>query len=86
VPRPVLRIELARRTRGWQQWRLGQITRIHQSFISLIEKGQGIPTPDQAARLADALGLDPEHLLDVISTTVEMPGDEEDEERQAVGR
>lgn len=37
--------------------------RIHQAFLSLIERGMGVPTTDQACRLAAVLGVEPNDLL-----------------------
>lgn len=64
-PPVMTRMEFARRNLGFSQEQLGldPDVRIHQSFISLIELGKGIPTPEQALRLARRLGLDPVDLL-----------------------
>jgi transcriptional regulator with XRE-family HTH domain len=45
---------------------LGDVTRIHQSFVSEIERGVGLPTPDQAQRLARALDVPVETLLQPV--------------------
>ena len=62
-------LELARRVRGWTQRELGEHpkVRIHQSFISQLERGAGLPSPDQRQRLARALGVPPDNLLDPVS-------------------
>jgi transcriptional regulator with XRE-family HTH domain len=36
--------------------------RIAQDFISRIERGEGLPTPGQAARIAKVLGIAPDLL------------------------
>lgn len=62
---PMTRMELARRNLNLSQDELGTdvTVRIHQSFISLIELGKGVPAPEQRLRLARRLGLDPDDLL-----------------------
>jgi transcriptional regulator with XRE-family HTH domain len=66
-------LEFTRRDRKWSQKDLGDLpsVRIHQVFISQIERGVGIPTPDQRVRLARALGVAPERLLDPVVVTEE---------------
>ena len=61
----MLYIEFARRQRGWSQRDLGEHPRVRitQSFISQIERGVSIGTPEQRDRIARALGLAPELLL-----------------------
>lgn len=59
----MLHIEFARRVKGWNQTQLGTVARIHQTFISEIERGVGLPTPDQQQRLARALDVPVETLL-----------------------
>lgn len=60
----MLNIEYIRRQRKMTQAELSGSTRIATHFISLIENGRGIPTEDQARRLANALGIDPSQLLE----------------------
>jgi transcriptional regulator with XRE-family HTH domain len=69
-------LEFVRREKGWSQKDLGDLpaVRIHQVFISQCERGTGVPTPDQRVRLARALGVDPEKLLDQISIGEEKVG------------
>lgn len=66
----MLYIELARRTRRWSQIDLANATRIHQAFISEIERGLGLPTPDQRQRLGEALGNPAELLLEPVELPV----------------
>jgi transcriptional regulator with XRE-family HTH domain len=75
----VLRIELERRNRKLSQVDLGHDpeVRIHQSFISLIELGKGIPTREQAERLARKLGLSPDDLLKPVVVADDVPVVEE---------
>lgn len=64
-------LEFRRRERGLSQRELSRRARIEQSFISQCERGTGIPTPDQAQRLARELGLPPELLLKAVAVAVE---------------
>jgi transcriptional regulator with XRE-family HTH domain len=68
----VKNIELGRRNKRWTQSEYGRRpdVRISPSFISLIELGRAIPNDDQRARLARALGIPPDQLLD----DVDVPG------------
>jgi transcriptional regulator with XRE-family HTH domain len=63
--------EFRRRENRWSQKELARRARIDQSFISQIERGTGIPTPDQAQRLARELGLPPALLLKTVSIDLE---------------
>jgi transcriptional regulator with XRE-family HTH domain len=67
----MLVLKYARLEKGWSQKDLGDLptVRIHQVFISQIERGVGLPTPDQRQRLAKALGVAPERLLDPVELT-----------------
>ena len=56
-------LEFARRSRGWTQDQLGKFVKISPSFIALCEQRRGIPNPDQRVRLARALDLSPDLLL-----------------------
>ena len=56
-------LEFARRNHGWSLLQLEQATRIHKSFISLIERGQGIPHADQLDCLSRALEIPADLLL-----------------------
>ena len=69
-PRVLTRLQAARLARGWSQEKLGlhPEVRIDQGFISMIERGEGLPTPSQAERLAKALGLTVETLLQPVAT------------------
>jgi transcriptional regulator with XRE-family HTH domain len=64
-------IEFARREKGWSQLELGNLptVKISQNFISMIERGQGLPTPEQRERIARALGVPPAKLLDHVEIT-----------------
>ncbi len=59
-------IEFHRRRKGWSQQELGDLVRIGQTFISMIERGRFLPTDDQRQRLANALDADPSRLLDEV--------------------
>jgi transcriptional regulator with XRE-family HTH domain len=64
-------LELARRKLGLSQRQLGHDprVRIHQTLISMLERGEVLPGPDQRRRLAAALSV-PEELL---TEEVEVP-------------
>jgi ribosome-binding protein aMBF1 (putative translation factor) len=73
-------IELARRQRGWSQRELAEHphVRIHQTFISQIERGTGLPDPSQRERLARVLGIPEERLLEDVPDDllrVDLPTD-----------
>ena len=61
----MLYLELARRQKGWSQKQLGDHpkVRIAQTFISLTERGMGLPVEDQLNRLARVLGVPADMLL-----------------------
>lgn len=69
-------LELVRRRRHWSQAQLGQCTRIHQSLISMFERGTGIPTHEQMVRLAHVLDLPPELILQPVVLATEPPTSE----------
>ena len=64
-------LEFRRRERGLSQRELGRRARLEQSFISQIERGTGIPMPDQAERLARELGLPADLLLKAVAVDLE---------------
>ncbi len=66
----MLHVEFARRHKNWSQKQLGDVARIHQTFISEIERGVGLPTPDQRQRLARALDVDVETLRVPVADAV----------------
>jgi transcriptional regulator with XRE-family HTH domain len=61
-------MEFTRLAKGLSQQELGDMrsVRIAQYAISDYERGASLPVPDQRRRLADALGLDPDRLLDPV--------------------
>ncbi len=61
------RIEFERRRRGWNQTALAYHARLGQCDVSRIERRMLILTPRIAERLAGALGLNPDSLLDEVS-------------------
>jgi transcriptional regulator with XRE-family HTH domain len=67
-------VEFVRRSKGLNQTQLGQLAKIGQAYISLLEMGRFIPTPDQLARIARALGAHPDTLLKPV--TVQQESDE----------
>jgi ribosome-binding protein aMBF1 (putative translation factor) len=62
----VLRIAKERRRRGWTQTQLAAKARLSTSDVSRIETGRMRPYPVQAERLARALNLRVESLLDEV--------------------
>ncbi len=64
----MLYLELARRQKGWSQGDLGDHpkVRIPRNFISMIERGIGLPVPEQAERIAKVLGIPTARLLKVV--------------------
>lgn len=56
----------ARTRKGWTQERLSEASGVHQTTISLLERGgTDSPTWDVVARLCKALGAKPEQLFPV---------------------
>jgi|KBSSwiStaDraftv2_1062776.scaffolds.fasta_scaffold1872475_1 transcriptional regulator with XRE-family HTH domain len=53
------KMELARRNLNLTQYEVSIDCRIHQTFISLMELGKGVPDQQQRIRLAHRLGLYP---------------------------
>jgi hypothetical protein len=68
----MLYIELARRQKRWTQKDLGDTTRIDQHFVSMVKRRIGLPTPDQHERLARALDLPYEKLLQPVPDAAEV--------------
>jgi predicted transcriptional regulator len=63
IPRTMTRLESARRTLGLSQIDLAKDVRMAQFFISMIERGTGVPNRDQIERIARRLSLHPDDLL-----------------------
>ena len=61
------RLELERRRRRWNQTALAYHSQTTQGEISRIERRQLIPTHTYAERLARALGVPEDDLLDEVS-------------------
>jgi transcriptional regulator with XRE-family HTH domain len=59
----VLNLEFVRRKRKMTQAQLATSARVGQWFVSVLECGQALPTPDQAQRLANVLGTSAESLM-----------------------
>jgi len=55
-------LKLTRMEKGLSQWAVAKETGIHQSTISLYERGYKEPTPDHKVILAKALGKEVEDL------------------------
>ena len=66
----MLVIKQKRLERGWTQTDLAfKAKKLSPSDISRFESGRTKPYPGQAARIAKALGIAPEHLLEPATTT-----------------
>jgi hypothetical protein len=70
-------LELRRRQIGFTQKELGdqRTVRIAQYFISMCERGTGVPTPDQRDRLARFLNIKSELLLQQVPEGTPVPED-----------
>jgi ribosome-binding protein aMBF1 (putative translation factor) len=68
-------LEYARRQRGWSQTDLGhqRLVGIHQTFISGMERGVHVGTPEQRERLARVLGVAPDLLLTQVPEVQLLP-------------
>ena len=68
-------LEFARRSRRWTQVQLGHLhtVRISPSFISLCEQKRALPDESQRSRLARALDLSPELLLEEAVIVAAVP-------------
>jgi ribosome-binding protein aMBF1 (putative translation factor) len=66
----MLRIRFERLKRGWTLQTLGFHAQIQATDISKIERGLLKPYPGQAQRLAEALGVRREELLDQVEDKV----------------
>ena len=62
----MLRLKAERLKRGWTQNVLAYHARVQPAEISRFERGHARPYPGQAERLARALELTPDSLLDSV--------------------
>jgi ribosome-binding protein aMBF1 (putative translation factor) len=65
--RPTLRIRAERVKRGWRLEDLSHFSKVSAADISRIENGRLIPYDVHAKRLAEALGITPEQLMEKVS-------------------
>ena len=67
----MLYLEFARRHKKMSQQALGihPLVRLDHAFIGQIERGNALPTPDQAARLAHVLGIS----VDLLTQEAPLP-------------
>ena len=63
------RMKAERLRRKWTQTKLGARAEVSASDVSRIESGRFIPYPGQARRLARALGLALDELLEPVTGT-----------------
>jgi transcriptional regulator with XRE-family HTH domain len=68
----VLRIKYERLERRWSQAQLAAVARLTQPAVALVENGRLIPTPDQRERLARALDVPTEVLLQPVEIVAEQ--------------
>ena len=68
VAQRMIRLKAERLRRGWTQIDLAYHSRVHPAEISRFETGNARPYPGQARRLAAALEIDPEALLQPVSS------------------
>lgn len=64
---------MARRRAGFSQEELGALACLHRTEIGFIERGQRLPRVDTLVKLASALDVRAEELLDGIEWTVPAP-------------
>lgn len=64
----MLKIKARRLQRGWNQQTLAQRAKMQAADVSRIENSRLIPYAGQAKKLARALGLQPDELLDNVRT------------------
>ena len=66
-----LHLEFVRRQKGLTQRQLAHEVRLDQMFISMIERGEALPVPDQANRIAAFLGIPVELLTQPVEIAIE---------------
>jgi transcriptional regulator with XRE-family HTH domain len=69
----VLTLELVRRQQDLSQAALACLTGLTQVFISMIERGVALPTPEQHQKLAEVLGVPPDRLLQPFENSDDTP-------------
>ncbi len=52
-------LQSARRARGWTQKRAARRLGVTQAYLSMLERGRRVPTPELATRLAEVYALSP---------------------------
>ena len=72
IAQRMIRLKAERLRRGWTQIDLAYHSRVHPAEISRFETGNARPYPSQARRLAAALEIDPEALLQPVSSEGEL--------------
>lgn len=65
------RMKAVRLLQGWSQQKVAFKANMSASDYSKIESGRLVPSPTQKARLAQALGLAPEALLEQVVLVAE---------------
>ena len=63
----MLRIRRERLQRGWNQTQLAARANMSTTEVSRIETGRAIPHPNQVLRLARALKIPPDELLEPVA-------------------
>ena len=64
--RKILKVKAERLKRNWSQTELAFFARMSSSDVSRIETGRMIPYSTHAQRLAKALGIRPDELLEEV--------------------
>lgn len=72
--------ELQRRRRGWTQRQFGNLVRIGQPYISLLEQGRWAPTGPQLERIARALDLTPNDVFKLVLAECDVPDEPKEPE------
>jgi ribosome-binding protein aMBF1 (putative translation factor) len=68
----MIRLKVERLRKGWSQQDLAYHARMAVSDVCRIERGWMRPYPGHAARLAAALGLTPDQLVERVDFRTEM--------------
>ena len=66
------KIKLIRTFRGLTQKELGEACGIHEVAIRKYELGKNLPKPEQLRKIADALGVNVNSLMELISRLMVM--------------
>jgi transcriptional regulator with XRE-family HTH domain len=79
----MLRVKARRLEKGWNQTQLGYYSGLTASEISKIETGRLVPYPRQVERLAGALDVEGESLLEEVEPLLPFDGSSDDDRRSS---